>query len=233
MVKDEAQRVRWTSYRRQGQSDAEDGTESILLGRTPLVSAQDYEPLPLEDPWWIRLTGYRSQKKAFLFSCVIIGIGLYLIIAGTVQLRFTRAVQLSERLHEHDTTSNSVSTWLHWVENHRFRRTMYSGVQHIDQQLALKCAAEGWSHSCTKKVFSEARMRQRAINGGGLGPQISETVTYERHRGRRSPEDGELRLPVGVALAYHTALFNLQAKECASGDIFHYLCWTATCVFYT
>ena len=71
-------------------------------------------------------------------------------------------------------------------------------------------------------------MRQRAVRGGGLGPQVSETVTYERHRGRRPPEDGELRLPVGVALAYHTALFNLQAKECASGDIFHYLCWTAT-----
>eukprot|EP00291_Cryptomonas_curvata_P001142 CAMPEP_0172194410 /NCGR_PEP_ID=MMETSP1050-20130122/25566_1 /TAXON_ID=233186 /ORGANISM="Cryptomonas curvata, Strain CCAP979/52" /LENGTH=153 /DNA_ID=CAMNT_0012870217 /DNA_START=131 /DNA_END=589 /DNA_ORIENTATION=+ len=153
MVKDEAQRVRWTSYRRAGQSDAEDGTESILLGRTPLVPANDYEPLPLDDPWWIKLTGYRSQKKAFLFAGIVIGIGLYFIIAGTVQLRFTRAVQLSERLHEHDTSGNSISSWLSWIQNHRFQRPLYSGVQHIDQRLALKCAAEGWSHACTKKVF--------------------------------------------------------------------------------
>ena len=205
MVKDEAQRVRWTSFRKLGQSDAEDveERESTLLGRTVMVSTHDYDPLPLDDPWWIKLTGYRSQKKALLFASLFIGIGLYLIIAGTVQERYTRAVQLAERLHAHDTSRNSVTKWINWITLHRFRQPVYSGIQHIDQRLALKCAAQGWSHSCTKRVFSASRMRQRASSpssSGGLGPQISETVTYEGSRSDApmypSPLAGSLAEPL-------------------------------------
>jgi hypothetical protein len=40
--------------------------------------------------------------------------------------------------------------------------------------------------------------------------------------------DSELRLPVGVALAYHRDLFELEAKDCSSGDIFHFECYTVS-----
>ena len=112
----------------------------------------------------------------------------------------------------------------------RFRKPLSAQIQHIDQRMALQCAAEGWSHACTKKVFNEARRKRIAARAGaGLGPQVSETISYEGGRGRGSGMyASELRLPVGVALAYHKDVFSHEAKDCASGDIFHFECYTVS-----
>lgn len=41
---------------------------------------------------------YKSPRKAVMFACFIIGMGLYLILAGTIQERLTRAVRLCEQV---------------------------------------------------------------------------------------------------------------------------------------
>jgi len=43
------------------------------------------------------VAGFRSQRKAIVFSFFVIALGIYFIIAGTVQERLTRATQLAER----------------------------------------------------------------------------------------------------------------------------------------
>eukprot|EP00286_Rhodomonas_abbreviata_P011098 CAMPEP_0181328898 /NCGR_PEP_ID=MMETSP1101-20121128/22999_1 /TAXON_ID=46948 /ORGANISM="Rhodomonas abbreviata, Strain Caron Lab Isolate" /LENGTH=149 /DNA_ID=CAMNT_0023437893 /DNA_START=73 /DNA_END=518 /DNA_ORIENTATION=- len=138
-------RVRWTSTRRPGAAgESDDDKESILLGGVPLVPTDDNAPLALDDPWWLKLTGFRSPQKAVCFATFIIAVGLYFIIAGTVQERLTRAVQVCHRLDELDTSRNSVSSWLDWIKVTRFSRPK-ARVQHVDKQLALECAAQGWS----------------------------------------------------------------------------------------
>jgi len=109
----------------------------------------------------------------------------------------------------------------------KFSTSRNAQIQQIDQRMALQCAAQGWSHSCTRKVFAEARRKRLQAASGGLGPQVSETITYVS-RGRSAGIYGsELRLPVGVALAYHKDLFSRVAHDCATGDIFHFECYTA------
>lgn len=237
MVKADAEpvapRVRWTSTRRAAEEDED--RESILLGGVPLVPTDDNAPLALEDPWWLKLTGFRSPQKAVFFAAFIIGVGLYFIIAGTVQERLTRAIQLCHRLDELDTSRNSVQSWLDWIKVAHFHRPR-AKVQHVDRSLALECAAQGWNHECTQKVFDaqrNSRRQQQQQEGGGLGPQVSETVTYigggDRGRGNgRELYGDELRLPVGAALAYHAGVVAMEKEECASGDIFHYVCYTQT-----
>jgi hypothetical protein len=41
---------------------------------------------------------YKSPRKAVMFACFVIGMGLYLILAGTIQERLTRAVRLCEQV---------------------------------------------------------------------------------------------------------------------------------------
>ena len=229
------ERVRWTSTRRRPNDDDDD--ESVLRGGVPMRGEDGEDvPLALDDPWWVKLFGYRSPRKAVMFACFIIGMGLYLIIAGTVQERLTRAERLCEQLDEVDTSLNSLSQWLEFLEVTHFRKPRHHGIQHVDRKLALKCAMQGWSQACTEKVFSEHRLRRRhrfAGARGGLGPQTSETVTFEarrprRWRGRGDLYTDELRLPVGVALGYHERLAEAEATACAEGDIFHYICYTTS-----
>lgn len=110
---------------------------------------------------------------------------------------------------------------------HTFSKPVSAQIQHIDQRMALQCAAQGWSHSCTRKVFAEARRRRLEESAAGLGPQVSETISYSGERGRGNGIYGsELRLPVGVALAYHKDVFSREAHDCATGDIFHFECYS-------
>jgi len=222
------ERVRWTSSRQGAQEDDED-KESILLGGVPLVAQDDSAPISLEDPWWVKLLGIKSGKKAVVFAVMVMCAGLYLIAAGTVQERLTRAISLCQRLDSLDTSRNSLSTWLDWISDTKFHKLhIGAGIQKVDRKAALECAALGWPASCTHKTFSARHPHAR----GGLGPQVSETVSYEPNRGRRGRDAGpysdELRLPMGVALGYHQALSGAEAESCADGDIFHFACYTAT-----
>ena len=93
-----------------------------------------------------------------------------------------------------------------------FHKPRSHGIQYVDRKLALKCAMEGWSHACTEKVFAAERRRQRYA-AGGLGPQVSVTITDVGHRTRRDARgrgelySDELRLPVGVALGFGQASY--------------------------
>eukprot|EP00802_Teleaulax_amphioxeia_P013127 Tamp_13175.p1 GENE.Tamp_13175~~Tamp_13175.p1 ORF type:complete len:403 (+),score=45.10 Tamp_13175:48-1256(+) len=233
---DPVERVRWTSTRRANRDDNDDlDADSIMRGGVPLQSAEEDAPIALEDPWWVKLFGYKSPRKAVMFACFIIGVGLYLILAGTVQERLTRAIRLCEQLDQVDTSRNSISNWQEFLKVTHFHRPRAHGIQHVDRKMALKCAMSGWSHACTEKVFAAKARRHngKSHNGAGLGPQVSETVTYEPGRRGRGMERGglysdELRLPVGVALGYHERLSVAEAKECAAGDIFHYICYTTS-----
>jgi len=188
----------------------------------------DSAPLALEDPWWVKLLGFKSGRKAVVFALMVMFAGLYLIIAGTVQERLTRAISLCQQLDGLDTSRNSIQTWLDWMRDTTFHKAHASAnIQKVDQKTALQCAERGWPSDCMQKTF-DAKTRPNAE--AGLGPQVSETVTFEPgRRGRDAgPYSDELRLPVGVALSYHQSLSEAEAESCANGDIFHFACYTAT-----
>ncbi|EKX34629.1 hypothetical protein GUITHDRAFT_119175 [Guillardia theta CCMP2712] len=177
---DPVERVRWTSTRRHvagGVEDDDDDRESMLRGGVRLVPAEDYAPLALDDPWWVKLLGFKSPRKAVMFAAFVIGMGLYFIIAGTV----------AQSLDMMDTSTNSLENWLDMLRVSHFRKPQGAGVQYVDKQLALKGRSAG------RGVFSD-----------------------------------EVRLPVGIALQFHQAVAQMEAKECASGDIFHYVCYTTS-----
>lgn len=230
---DPVERVRWTSTRRADGED--DDLDTKLRGGVPLRGDDEDSPLALDDPWWVKLFGYKSPRKAVMFACFVIGMGLYLILAGTVQERLTRAVRMCEELDQVDTSLNSINSWLEFLKVTHFHKPRAHGIQHVNRKLALKCAMEGWSEACTEKVFTAEKMKKRhEYAEAGLGPQVSETVTYVgrpargRSMGRGGLYSDELRLPVGVALGYHERLADAEAKECAAGDIFHYICYTTS-----
>eukprot|EP00960_Hanusia_phi_P023379 690019-Hanusia_phi.AAC.1 len=84
---DPVERVRWTSTRRHADGrieDEDEDRESVLRGGVRLVPTDDYAPLALDDPWWVKLLGFKSPRKAVMFAALVISMGLYFIIAGTV-----------------------------------------------------------------------------------------------------------------------------------------------------
>jgi hypothetical protein len=57
------ERVRWTSTRRRPTDDDDD--ESVLRGGVPMRGEDGEDvPLALDDPWWVKLFGYRSQCRS-------------------------------------------------------------------------------------------------------------------------------------------------------------------------